>query len=325
VSGVSHLFGRFAALRDVSFEVGRGEVFGFIGPNGAGKTTTIRMIASLLEPQYGRVEVLGFDTVEDAAEVRKRIGYMPDHAGVYDQISVREYLDFFAAAYHVADAGAVVNAVMDLTDLRKLDEKLVSSMSKGMKQRLQLARTLLHDPEVLILDEPASDLDPRARIEMRDLITELRRMGKTVFLSSHILTELADVCTSVAILERGQLVVSGPIDEIADRLAARRMPPNAETSGPTGADGAPATRVQRTSRIRVLGDAALARDVLLALGHVDVHTLGSATLSVVHRDESALAEVVKQLVLKDIPVVGVESQRNELERVFLEATQGDLQ
>src|SRR5262249_62376825 len=149
------------------------------------------------------------------------LGYMPDHAGVYERVTVRESLEFFADAYRFPTAGtsyAVVDAVMELTDLAKLRDKLVATMSKGMKQRLQLARTLLHDPKVLILDEPASDLDPRARIEIRDLLVELRAMGKTIFLSSHILTELADVCTSVAILERGRLVVAGPIHEIARRL-----------------------------------------------------------------------------------------------------------
>src|ERR1700691_5017889 len=148
---------------------------------------------------------------------------MPDHAGVYERLTVREYLEFFADAYGVPTAGttyAVVDAVMELTDLGKLRDRLVATMSKGMKQRLQLARTLLHDPKVLILDEPASDLDPRARIEIRDLLMELRSMGKTIFLSSHILTELADVCTSVAILERGKLVVAGPISQIASRLGS---------------------------------------------------------------------------------------------------------
>src|ERR1700691_334195 len=151
---------------------------------------------------------------------------MPDHAGVYERLTVREYLEFFADAYGVPTAGpscAVVDAVMELTDLTKLRDKLVATMRKGMKQRLQLARTLLHDPKVLILDEPASDLDPRARIEIRDLLVELRSMGKTVFLSSHILTELADVCTSVAILERGRLVVAGPIADIARRLEAAHV------------------------------------------------------------------------------------------------------
>src|SRR5262249_44228339 len=214
-----HRFGSFDVLRDVTFDVGPGEIFGFIGPNGAGKTTTIRVMATLLEPMAGRVEIDGIDVTLDPEEVRRRIGYMPDHAGVYDRITVREYLEFFADAFRVPSLG-VVDAVLELTDLVKIQDKIVATMSKGMKQRLQLGRILLHDPKVLILDEPASDLDPRARIEIRDLLFELRGLGKTIFLSSHILTELSDVCTAIGILERGRLIVAGPIGEIAQRLEA---------------------------------------------------------------------------------------------------------
>lgn len=216
-----HRYGSMDVLRDVSFEVGHGEIFGFIGPNGAGKTTTIRIMATLLDPMAGRVEIDGTDVSVDPDEVRKIIGYMPDHAGVYDRITVREYLEFFSDAYRVANIG-VVDAVIELTDLGNLQDRLVAALSKGMKQRLGLARILLHDPKILILDEPASDLDPRARIEIRDLLLELRELGKTIFLSSHILTELSDVCTSVGILERGRLVIAGPIGEIAERLEEQR-------------------------------------------------------------------------------------------------------
>ena len=216
-----HRYGSLDVLRDVSFEVAPGEIFGFIGPNGAGKTTTIRLMATLLEPMAGRIEIDGIDVSVDPDRVRRIIGYMPDHAGVYDRITVREYLEFFADAYGVLNIG-VVDAVIELTELGNLQERLVAVLSKGMKQRLQLARILLHDPKVLILDEPASDLDPRARIEIRDLLLELRELGKTIFLSSHILTELSDVCTSVGILERGQLLVSGPIGEISERLERAR-------------------------------------------------------------------------------------------------------
>ena len=238
---VRHLWHRFAGadvLRDVTFDVGQGEIFGFIGPNGAGKTTTIRVMATLIEPMAGRVEIDGHDVTLDPDRVRRLIGYMPDHAGVYDRITVREYLEFFADAFRV-EGVEVVDAVLELTDLSKLQDRLVAAMSKGMKQRLQLARVLLHDPKILILDEPASDLDPRARIEMRDLLLELKGLGKTIFLSSHILSELADVCTSVAILEKGRLVVSGPINEIASRLSQTQ----AQRQASGGVD--PATAAQR--------------------------------------------------------------------------------
>lgn len=316
---VRHLWQRYGAafaVRDLSFDVAQGEVFGFIGPNGSGKTTTIRVMTTLLEPTAGRVEIDGLDVTIDAPEIRKKLGFMPDHAGVYDRVSTREYLEFFAEAYEVTAPNAVVDAVLELTDLKKLQDKLVTSMSKGMKQRLQLARTLLHDPKVLIMDEPASDLDPRARIEIRDLISELRRLGKTIFLSSHILTELADICTSVAILERGALVVAGPIHEIGARLA-QRMPEQGRA--PVAA---------ASVRIRVLGDVASAAYALAQRpGLVErAQPDGNAVMTVHYQGgEQQLAAIVRALVDDKVDVVGVEPQRNELERVFLEATRGDMQ
>ncbi len=334
-----HRFGKLEVLRDVSFDVGEGEIFGFIGPNGAGKTTTIRVMATLLEPMAGRVEIDGWDVAVDPQEVRKVIGYMPDHAGVYERLTVREYLEFFADAYRVPTAGttyAVVDAVMELTDLTKLSGKLVATMSKGMKQRLQLARTLLHDPKVLILDEPASDLDPRARIEIRDLLVELRSMGKTIFLSSHILTELADVCTSVAILERGKLVVSGPIAQIARRLETPAAAANdavgdgTEAGGETARGAAPATAVTsalRTVRVRALAPFEAVYAAVVSLPGVRSATPGpGGTTTVAYEgDDRLIAEIVRVLVQSQVPVVGVEPERNELERIFLEVTKGEVQ
>ncbi len=324
-----HRFGRLDVLRDVSFDVGHGEIFGFIGPNGAGKTTTIRVMSTLLEPLAGRVEIDGYDVAIDPEAVRRIIGYMPDHAGVYDRVTVREYLEFFADAYRVPTAGstyAVVDAVMELTDLTKLQTKLVATMSKGMKQRLQLARTLLHDPKVLILDEPASDLDPRARIEMRDLLVELRALGKTIFLSSHILTELADVCTSVAILERGRLVVSGPISEIARRLEARAQEAPAPAAPVPAPPIAPALPL-RTVKLRVLAPADAVGLALRGMPGISNVTPGAGGTVLVQYtgDEQMVATIVRALVLGNVPVVGVEPERNELERIFLEVTKGEVQ
>ena len=349
-----HRFGRFEVLRDVSFEVGHGEIFGFIGPNGAGKTTTIRCMATLLEPLAGRVEIDGLDVTLHPEAVRKMIGYMPDHAGVYDRVTVREYLEFFADAYRVPTAGtsyAVVDAVMELTDLTKLDTKLVATMSKGMKQRLQLARTLLHDPKVLILDEPASDLDPRARIEIRDLLLELKSMGKTIFLSSHILTELADVCTSVAILERGRLVVAGPIAEIGRRLESIQQQQHQQQQGvplmtvpqqhqPPVASGAPGPQIasppqpqqapyvpSKRAKLRVLAPSESVGPALTGIPNVQSVTPGPHGIVVIgySGDEQTLAIVVRALVMANIPVVGIEPERNELERIFLEVTKGEVQ
>ena len=335
-----HRFGKLDVLRDVSFDVQQGEIFGFIGPNGAGKTTTIRIMATLLEPMAGKVEIDGWDVTIDPQEVRKVIGYMPDHAGVYDRLTVREYLEFFADAYRVPTAGttyAVVDAVMELTDLIKLRDKLVATMSKGMKQRLQLARTLLHDPKVLVLDEPASDLDPRARIEIRDLLVELRSMGKTIFLSSHILTELADVCTSVAILERGRLVVSGPISEIARRLERPQdlatSPAFEVAAGAAGVAASPPAQAQpsapaaRSVRVRALAPVEAVYAALVSLAGVKSVSPGPAgTVTVEYSgDDRLVAEIVRTLVAASIPVIGVEPERNELERIFLEVTKGDVQ
>ena len=326
---VSHDYGGHAALRNVSFAVAQGEIFGFIGPNGAGKTTTIRCIATLMEPTAGSVEVMGHDVGIEPDAVRRRLGYMPDHAGVYERIAVREYLEFFADAYGVgAVAGyAAVERVMRLTDLAKLHDRLVSSMSKGMKQRLQLARVLLHDPEVLVLDEPASDLDPRARIEIRDLLVELRGMGKTIFLSSHILSELADLCTSVAILEGGRVVVEGPIGEIGARLELQAAPPRAEghayrTEG-RDPDPHPAARTHR-ARIRTLVPAADAMRALAGAPHLrHAEPWQQQSIVVTYGGEDAgLAGIVRALVTAGVPIIGVEPERNELERIFLKATRG---
>ena len=337
VRHLSHRFGARDVLRDVSFDVPHGEIFGFIGPNGAGKTTTIRVMATLLEPATGRVEIDGFDVSIDPDKVRRAIGYMPDHAGVYERITLREFLEFFADSYQVPDPG-VVDVVLELTDLKKLDGRLVAELSKGMKQRLQVARILLHDPKVLILDEPASDLDPRARIELRDLLLELRDLGKTIFLSSHILTELSDVCTSVGILERGQLVVAGPIAAIGEELARRAhaqgqpvpatgqsLPVEQVALTPGGAAIPAAAR--RRLKLRVLGDSRLV--VPLLAGGVGVQQVDPAPgglLTVDYTgDDRFVAEVVRHLVGQGVGIVGVEPERNELERIFLEVTRGDLQ
>jgi ABC-2 type transport system ATP-binding protein len=347
-----HRFGAYDVLRDVSFDVGPGEIFGFIGPNGAGKTTTIRIMATLLEPMAGRVEIDGVDVSMDPDAVRRAIGYMPDHAGVYDRITVREYLEFFADAFRV-DSPKVVDAVLELTDIGRLSDKLVVTMSKGQKQRLQLARILLHDPKVLILDEPASDLDPRARIEIRDLLTELRALGKTVFLSSHILTELSDVCTSIGILEKGQLVVAGPIAEIGARLEAQRAaaaighaapahaghPGGAPAAHPAGAPGAQAPPpgapgfvapspllARRRVKLRVIGQPQVVAGMLHGgPGVVEVEVAQGALLVTFDGPEGVIADMVAHLVRNNIGVVGVEQERNELERIFLEVTRGDMQ
>ncbi len=223
VERLTVMYGKFTAVNMLSFAIPKGEVFGFIGPNGAGKTTTIRVMATLLKPTYGRVTVNGMD-VSRSQEVRRMIGYMPDSFGAYDDLTVNEYLHFFAAAYQI-EWGKREKTILDVLELTELAGKRtsqVNALSRGMKQRLGLARLLLHDPEFLLLDEPASGLDPRARIEMRELLKELRRMGKTILISSHILPELAELCTRIGIIEQGKLVAEGSVKEIYDKINLRR-------------------------------------------------------------------------------------------------------
>jgi ABC-2 type transport system ATP-binding protein len=215
-AGLAKSYGTFEALRGIDLQVNEGDVYGFIGPNGAGKTTTIRILTTLLEPTKGKATVAGLDVWSDREEIRGIIGYMPDNFGVYRDMTVSEYLQFFAAAYGVptADRTSLVGGLLELTDLAGKRDALIDNLSRGMQQRLGLARTLVHDPKVLILDEPASGLDPRARIEIREILRALQRMGKTILLSSHILPELQTLCTRIGILERGELVAQGTVAEV---------------------------------------------------------------------------------------------------------------
>jgi len=218
-------YGDLLAVDELSLKIEPGETFGFIGPNGAGKSTTIRFLATLLKPTAGEGVVNGKSVTRQPLEVRRSIGYMPDSFGVYDGMKVWEFLDFFAVAYQIPRPRRkkVIGDVLDLLDLAGKRNAFVNSLSRGMKQRLCLAKTLVHDPPVLVLDEPASGLDPRARVEVKALLKELRKMGKTILISSHILTELADCCTSIGIIERGKLLMQGPIEDVYRRIRRNRI------------------------------------------------------------------------------------------------------
>ena len=212
-------YGTLVALSNLNLEIGEGDCFGFIGPNGAGKTTTIKILATLLQPTWGEARICDFVVGYQSRQIRPLIGYVPDYFGAYEDMVVQEYLEFFAAAYNINGAARskIVSDVLEFTDLGYKKDALVDGLSRGMKQRLSIARVLVHDPKVLLLDEPAGNLDPRARIEMRELLKELRRMGKTILISSHILPELADLCNTVGIIERGELLYSGPVSDIVKR------------------------------------------------------------------------------------------------------------
>ncbi len=218
-------YGDFTAVDNLNLRIGAGELFGFIGPNGAGKSTTIRFLTTLLKASHGDGVVAGHSVTRDPLGVRRVVGYMPDNFGVYDGMKVWEFLDFFAVAYQIPRnrRKQVISDVLELLDLTHKRDDFVNGLSRGMKQRLCLAKTLVHDPPVLILDEPSSGLDPRARLEFKALLKELRRMGKTILISSHILSELADCCTSIGIIERGQLLMHGPIEDVYRRIRRNRL------------------------------------------------------------------------------------------------------
>jgi ABC-2 type transport system ATP-binding protein len=302
LENVSKYYKTFPAVLDVNLEIGRGEVFGFIGPNGAGKTTTIKMLATLMLPTEGKVSIGGFDVVTEPYEVRRMIGYMPDSFGVYDDLLVWEYLDYFASLYKLNPVGRqrAISDVLELTDLTVKRSSQVMSLSRGMKQRLCLAKTLLHDPAVLLLDEPASGLDPHARIEIRELIRELCRMGKTVLVSSHILTELADFCTSIGIIEAGRLLASGRIDEITASLAGNVL-----------------------LDITVKGDPLIALDVLAERPEVKRSTCDGKVIRAEYGGEADnIDELLEYLVSRGVRVLGFTRSEANLEDIFLKVTRG---
>lgn len=223
--GLTRSYGAMVALNSLDLTINRGDLFGFIGSNGAGKTTTLRILATFLAPSSGQARVLGHDVVHDADAVRHIIGYMPDFFGVYKDMEVTEYLDFFGACYKIpaAQREKTVNDVLELVGLSEKKGALIGALSRGMQQRLGLARVLIHDPQVLLLDEPASGLDPRARIEMMAILQELQRLGKTIIISSHILSELQTLCNRVAIIEKGKLIYSGAVQGVRDQLSTGRV------------------------------------------------------------------------------------------------------
>ncbi len=222
---LTKVYGELHAVENLTLELDEGDLFGFIGPNGSGKTTTMRILATLLQPTWGEASICGHSIYTHPKEIRRLIGYMPDFFGVYDDMKVIEYLEFFAAAYRIKGPARrkICNEVLELVDLGYKRDAFVTSLSRGMTQRLGLARVLLHDPKVLLLDEPASGLDPRARIEIRGLLKELGKMGKTIMVSSHILPELADICNKVGMIERGVMQVCGSVSDVMKMVRQRTL------------------------------------------------------------------------------------------------------
>jgi ABC-2 type transport system ATP-binding protein len=298
-------YGEFRAVEDLSLSIPAGEIFGFIGPNGAGKSTTIRFLATLLRATSGDGTVNGFSVSKKPMDVRRSIGYMPDSFGVYDGMRVWEFLDFFATAYDLPRKRRreVIAAVLDMVDLGHKRNDFVNGLSRGMKQRLCLAKTLVHEPPVLILDEPTSGLDPRARMEVKALLKELRNMGKTILISSHILAELADSCTSIGIIERGQLLMHGPIETVYQQI-----------------------RGNRRLSIKIVGempDVERAMSLIRSLPQtIQCHADGTRITVEIDTDDAGVASLLQSLLKSDLIVASFSEREPTLEDVFMSVTKG---
>lgn len=303
--GLTRTYGSMTALSNLDLTVNRGDLFGFIGSNGAGKTTTLRILATFLVPSDGRAEVLGMDVVKDSDKVRQQIGYMPDFFGVYKDMEVTEYLDFFGACYKIPSAKreTTVKDVLELVGLSAKRHALIGELSRGMQQRLGLARVLIHDPSLLLLDEPASGLDPRARIEMMAILEELQRMGKTIIISSHILSELQTLCNRVAIIEKGTLIYSGPVSGVKGEMGTGHV-----------------LWVSLADRVEEAAELLRARPEVTEL-EVDEQDI-RLVLDGFDQDRSFVAEVLVQGGFK---LLGLKDEEVGLEEVFMHVTRGETQ
>lgn len=300
IKGLYKAYGKFVALNHLDLEIEKGELFGFVGPNGAGKTTTMRILSGLLRADGGSAMVSGIDALHQNRELKAKIGYMPDFFGVYDNLRAIEYMEFYASAYGIYGKQAT-DLCMNLMDLVNLSDKamfFVDSLSRGMKQRLCLARSMVHNPDLLILDEPASGLDPRARFEMKGILKNLNDMGKTIIISSHILSELAEMCTTIGIIDRGQMVVKGSVQDIISHL---------NTSNPlviTVVDG-------KEQAITLLKENPLVANASLEENRIVLNYKG---------DEEKEAELLASLVSAGVKISSFVRQSGNLEEVFMEIT-----
>ncbi len=295
-------YGNLTAVDNLNLTIKEGDIFGFIGPNGAGKTTTMRILVTLLEPTRGKAYINGLDVRSQGKMVRRLVGYMPDFMGVYDDLKVFEYLEFFAAAFGInrKKRKSIVEGVLELTDLQSKQRTAVDSLSRGMQQRLGLARVLVHDPKVLILDEPASGLDPRARIEIRELLRELKRMGKTIMISSHILSELEEICDHIGIIEHGRMVFSGTLEEILPRLG-----------------------IQSKVHVKVLNNPKKAVELLTALPQIKkVGINGDNIVVTFNEGQDGDGIIARTLVNADLDIISIQPERLKLDDAFLQLTKG---
>ena len=300
-------YGSFPALKGLSLEIPDGALHGFVGPNGAGKTTTMRILATLMKPTSGTAWVDGTDVVKDGQKARKLVGYMPDFFGVYDSLKCWEYLDFYARCYRIgaAERKQMTRRLLELVQLEEKENEYVDALSRGMKQRLCLARSLIHDPKLLILDDPASGMDPRARAEMKGILRTLREMGKTVLISSHILPELAEMCDSLTILDHGQLVFSGSVEALSDKMNGN-APLDIRLTEGCGDENVEAA-------VRCLKEMPAVTEILREEPYLLRIRL--------ENDADVCPDVLRTLVMKGVPVCDFHRAPMNLEKVFMEVTQ----
>lgn len=294
-------YGKFQAVNNLTLHIPKGEIFGFVGPNGAGKTTTMKIICGLLSASSGSATVDGIDVLHNPKALKSRIGYMPDFFGVYDDLKVIEYLEFYASIYNIKgkESEKVCNDLLELVDLVEKRDFYVDTLSRGMKQRLCLARSLVHNPELLVLDEPASGLDPRARVEMKEILKTLKSMGKTIIISSHILPELAELCTTIGIIENGKLVISGTVDEIMKKANHSKI-----------------------LKIKVLDKLDEAVQILKEYNNLDnIITSGTNIIEVsINGDEAFMCSLLTRLIESKVPVVSFNQLDGNLEEIFMKVT-----
>ncbi|MGG4546773.1 ABC transporter ATP-binding protein [Rossellomorea marisflavi] len=304
ITNLSKSYGSFQALDGLTLSIGKGTVFGFVGQNGAGKSTTFSILATLLAPTSGRAKVNGYDVCEEPKMVRRQIGYMPDFFGVYDQLKAEEYLDFYGASYKIPaeERAALIPQLLELVNLSHKKDSYVDELSRGMKQRLCLARCLIHDPEVLILDEPASGLDPRARIEMREILRELKKMGKTILISSHILPELAEMCDEIGVIDNGKLVAHGSVADIQQQLEAEKI-------------------IEVKVRGMLESAASFFEDDP-NLSSLEMNEELKTIKFLYKGSEVQQAELLRLAILNGIAVVSFKETETDLEDVFMEITKG---
>lgn len=305
VENLTKRYNGTVAVDRLNMDIPKGEIYGFVGANGAGKTTTMRIIAGLLAPSSGKVFIDGINVLKEPLEVKKHIGYMPDFFGVYDDLKVTEYMSFYAGLYGISKQKYpdLIDSLLELVRLTNKKDAYVDTLSRGMKQRLCLARSLIHDPEFLILDEPASGLDPRARVEMKEILRELRSLGKTVLISSHILHELSELCTSIGIIDSGKLIASGSVQEIVEKMSHSNQVKIRVSS-------------KEEEAVKVLMEIPGIGSISSVAGVIDVNMEGG---------DEACTRVLKTLVEKDIPVVSFQPVEDSLESVFMQLTKGEEQ